>query len=70
MLLDWRGRRDDEPRLLEGAKAIEDAIDRVLSDPATRTRDVGGELGTTQFGTAVCAAIRRQDGSFQTIGSH
>jgi 3-isopropylmalate dehydrogenase len=58
MLLDWRGRRDGEPRLIEGAAAIEDAIDQVLRDPATRTRDIGGELGTDRFSAAVCAAIR------------
>jgi 3-isopropylmalate dehydrogenase len=69
MLLDWRSRRDDEPRLLAGAAAIEDAIDQVLADPATRTRDLGGELGTTQFGAAVCAAIRKAGGSFQTGGA-
>jgi isocitrate/isopropylmalate dehydrogenase len=68
-LLDWRGRRDNEPRLLAGAAAIEDATDQVLADPATRTRDLGGELGTTQFGAAVCAAIRRAGGSFPTGGA-
>src|SRR5882757_6188640 len=46
MLLDWRGRRDNQPRLTEGATAIENAIDQVLRDAATRTRDIGGELGT------------------------
>jgi isocitrate/isopropylmalate dehydrogenase len=58
MLLDWRGRRDNEPRLVAGATAIEGAIDRVLGDPVTRTRDVGGELGTDRFSAAACAAIR------------
>jgi 3-isopropylmalate dehydrogenase len=70
MLLDWRGRRDNEPRLIEGATAIEDAIDQVLRDPATRTRDIGGELGTDRFSAAVCAAIRSPGGSLQAIGSH
>jgi len=70
MLLDWRGRRDDTPRLIEAAAAIESAIDQVLGDPATRTRDLGGELGTTQFGAAVCATIRRSRESIQAIGSH
>jgi 3-isopropylmalate dehydrogenase len=58
MLLDWRGRRDDQPRLIEAAAAIEGAVDRVLSNPATRTRDIGGSLSTESFGAAVCAAMR------------
>jgi len=70
MLLGWRGRRYGEPRLIEGAAAIEAAIDQVLADPATRTRDLGGELGTDGFSAAVCGAIRARGGSLQTIGSH
>jgi 3-isopropylmalate dehydrogenase len=58
MLLDWRGRRDDQPRLIEAAAAIEGAVDRVLSNPATRTGDIGGSLSTESFGAAVCAAMR------------
>jgi 3-isopropylmalate dehydrogenase len=70
MLLDWRGRRDSEPRLIEGATAIENAIDQVLSEPSTRTRDIGGELGTDGFSAAVCAAIRSSGPSPRAIGSH
>jgi isocitrate/isopropylmalate dehydrogenase len=70
MLLDWRGRQHNAPRLIEGATAIEDAIDQVLSDPATRTRDIGGELGTDQFSAAVCAAIRSPGRTIQTSRSH
>jgi len=60
MLLDWRGRRDGDTRLAEAAAAIEGAIDQVLGSTATRTRDIGGELGTAAFGAAVCTAIRRR----------
>jgi 3-isopropylmalate dehydrogenase len=60
MLLDWRGRRDGDTRLAEAAAAIDAAIDQVLGSTATRTRDIGGELGTAAFGAAVCAAIRRR----------
>jgi 3-isopropylmalate dehydrogenase len=70
MLLDWRGRRDNEPRLIEGATAIENAIDQVLSEPSTRTRDIGGELGTDGFSASVCAAIRSPGPSPRAIGSH
>jgi 3-isopropylmalate dehydrogenase len=57
MLLDWRGRRDSNERLVAGATLIESAIERVLDDPNTRTRDIGGRLGTDAFTAAVCAAI-------------
>jgi 3-isopropylmalate dehydrogenase len=60
MLLDWRGRRDANAGLVEAAAAIEGAIDQVLGDTATRTRDIGGELGTESFGAAVCAVIRKR----------
>jgi isocitrate/isopropylmalate dehydrogenase len=58
MLLDWRGRRDGQSRLIEAAAAIDGAVDAVLGNPATRTRDVGGTLGTDSFSAAVCAAMR------------
>jgi isocitrate/isopropylmalate dehydrogenase len=57
MLLDWRGRRDANPRLVTGAKALERAVDQVLDEPRTRTRDVGGDLGTETFADAVCTAL-------------
>jgi 3-isopropylmalate dehydrogenase len=58
MLLDWYGRRHGDRSLVEGAALIEAAVDRVLDDPATRTRDVGGTLGTIAFADAVAAAVR------------
>jgi 3-isopropylmalate dehydrogenase len=76
MLLDWRGRRDSEPRMIRAAAAIEEAIDQVLREPSTRTRDIGGDSGTDRFGAAVCAAIRSPGRPLQTeavgptIGSH
>ena len=60
LLLDWRGRRDADARLVQAAAAIEGAIDRVLGNTVTRTRDIGGELGTELFGAAVCAALRKR----------
>ncbi len=60
MLLDWRGRRDANARLIAAAGAIGRAVDIVLDDPATRTRDIGGRLGTDAFAQAVIAELRRQ----------
>ena len=57
MLLDWMARRSGDAALAEAARRIEGAVDRVLDDPATRTRDVGGPLGTEAFAAAVIAAL-------------
>jgi 3-isopropylmalate dehydrogenase len=57
MLLDWMSRRSGDAALADAARRIEGAIDRVLDDPATRTRDVGGPLGTDAFAAAVIGAL-------------
>jgi 3-isopropylmalate dehydrogenase len=57
MLLDWlatRHRRDD---LRAAARAIEAALDALLADPARRTADLGGPLGTRAFADALCGEI-------------
>lgn len=58
MLLDWRGRRDGDDRLVAAARLIERAVDTVLDDPAARTPDLGGTQGTDGFAAAVVAAVR------------
>lgn len=58
MLLDWIGQRQDRSDIERAGAALETAIEAALADPAKRTRDIGGTLGTDGFGDAVCAAIR------------
>ncbi|PZG12136.1 isocitrate/isopropylmalate dehydrogenase family protein [Nonomuraea aridisoli] len=60
MLLDWRGRRDGNDDLIAAAAGIESAVERVLDQPATRTPDLGGNLGTAQFAAHVAARLRRE----------
>ncbi|MFI7609922.1 isocitrate/isopropylmalate dehydrogenase family protein [Nonomuraea terrae] len=60
MLLDWRGRRDGNDDLIAAAADIESAVERVLDQPATRTPDLGGNLGTAQFAAHVAARLRRE----------
>jgi 3-isopropylmalate dehydrogenase len=36
---------------------MEAALDRVIADPATRTPDMGGTLGTDAFGKRVAQAL-------------
>jgi 3-isopropylmalate dehydrogenase len=57
MLLGWLGERHGRDDLREAQAAIEKAIAGVLKQPATRTRDLGGTLGTRAFGEAVAAAL-------------
>ncbi|MFI5615662.1 isocitrate/isopropylmalate dehydrogenase family protein [Amycolatopsis sp. NPDC051903] len=57
MLLDWRGRRDGNAGLVAGAELVTRAVDSVLDDPATRTADLGGTLGTEAFAAVVAESV-------------
>jgi 3-isopropylmalate dehydrogenase len=57
MLLEWLGARSGKGALATAAKKIEAAVDSVLKDPATRTADLGGRLGTREFAKAVAAGL-------------
>jgi 3-isopropylmalate dehydrogenase len=58
MLLAWIGEHRNDDLLTRAANAIEDALERVLADPAGRTRDLGGPLGTKAFAERVVAQLR------------
>jgi 3-isopropylmalate dehydrogenase len=58
MLLAWIGERRGDDRFARAAAAIEGALEQTISDPAGRTRDLGGPLGTTAFGERVAASLR------------
>jgi 3-isopropylmalate dehydrogenase len=58
MLLEWRSRRTGDQALAAAAADIEQAVERVLGDPATRTRDIGGTLGTQEFAAHILAQLR------------
>jgi len=57
MLLEWLGVRHRNKALGAAAKRIEAAVDAALKDPATRTTDLGGKLGTREFAKAVLARL-------------
>jgi isocitrate/isopropylmalate dehydrogenase len=57
MLLEWVGARRNDGALRAAAKGIESALDATLKDPATRTADLGGKLGTREFAKAVAARL-------------
>ncbi len=59
MLLEWMAGQHKQPALGKAGKCIADAVELVLANPATRTRDLGGTLGTQAFTDAVLQAIRK-----------
>jgi isocitrate/isopropylmalate dehydrogenase len=58
MLLEWIGERRHEDRLLRAAHAIDAALEQTIADAASRTRDLGGPLGTKAFGERVAATLQ------------
>lgn len=57
MLLVWLGQKHQRPDLLAAAGAIDQTLDRVLENPATRTVDLGGRLTTTAFTRVVVGLL-------------
>jgi isocitrate/isopropylmalate dehydrogenase len=57
MLLEWIAARRNDEALARAAKSIEAAVDAALANPATRTVDLGGRLGTREFAAAVAAKL-------------
>ncbi len=57
MLMDWLADRHSRPEFDQAAKAIEAAIDAALQKPETRTRDLGGTLGTQAFAKHIAQQI-------------
>ena len=56
MLLEWLGAHRTRPDLTAAARTMTTALDQQLSNPATRTADLGGKLGTVAFGEVVTQA--------------
>jgi isocitrate/isopropylmalate dehydrogenase len=57
MLLEWLAKRHARDALLLASNMIVGAVDKLLALPETRTRDLGGELGTKAFVTSLCQEI-------------
>ena len=58
MLLEWIGERRSDERFARAGSAIDDALERAIADPESRTRDLGGPLGTRAFGERVAELLR------------
>lgn len=57
MLLNWMARKSGNGNLAHAAGAIDAAVERALQQPETRTRDLGGSLGTKAFAAQVISAL-------------
>ncbi|MBI3937847.1 MAG: isocitrate/isopropylmalate dehydrogenase family protein [Betaproteobacteria bacterium] len=57
MLFEWLAGRHRNDALARAAQSITQAVDETLAGPATRTRDIGGTLGTQAFAAAIAAKI-------------
>jgi 3-isopropylmalate dehydrogenase len=59
MLLGWLAHKHQRPNFARAQRVIEAAVDELLKDPAQRTPDLGGPLGTKAFTAALCERVRR-----------
>jgi 3-isopropylmalate dehydrogenase len=57
MLLEWLGARHGNDALSDASQAIGKAVDGLLARPETRTRDLGGSLGTRQFAASIAERL-------------
>lgn len=62
MMLSWLGEQRGLPQFEAAGAEIERAVDEVLANPSSRTRDLGGTMNTDAFGSLVAAAIRSSGG--------
>ncbi|SDP50443.1 3-isopropylmalate dehydrogenase [Pedococcus dokdonensis] len=60
LLLDWHGARADRPELRQAWQHLDRVVTSVIAEPATRTRDLGGSLGTADFTEALIAALTKE----------
>lgn len=58
MLLEWLGAQRQRRDLADAGRAILNALDATVSEPSTRTRDLGGSLDTRGFAEAVADRLR------------
>jgi len=57
MMVRWVGDKQKHKSMQQAGDAMTAAVDNVLANPATRTRDIGGSTGCVEFGKAVAQAV-------------
>jgi 3-isopropylmalate dehydrogenase len=59
MLLEWLGHKHEQPKAVEAARLIAQAVERVIAEAKALTPDLGGKATTSQMGDAIAAAVTR-----------
>lgn len=59
MMLDWLGKRHDDPRLVEDALRLERAVEKVVARGDTLTSDMGGHASTKEVANAILGEALR-----------
>jgi 3-isopropylmalate dehydrogenase len=57
MMVRWVGDKRGIIPMQQAGDAMSEAVDAVLANPATRTRDIGGSMGCNAFAQAVAQAV-------------
>jgi 3-isopropylmalate dehydrogenase len=57
MLLEWLGRKRNEPKAVEAAERMRVAVERVIGEARHLTADLGGKAGTREMGDAIAANV-------------
>jgi 3-isopropylmalate dehydrogenase len=58
MMVRWLGDKRAQAGWQQAGDAMTAAVDQVLANPATRTRDLGGAMGCAAFGEVVARAVQ------------
>ncbi|WP_044469548.1 isocitrate/isopropylmalate dehydrogenase family protein [Mannheimia massilioguelmaensis] len=58
MMVEWMGNKHNKPELIKAAKAMTEAVDKVLEDPSARTPDLGGKSTCSAFSEAVAKVVK------------
>lgn len=57
MMLDWLGIKHENPRMIADGKRLREAVEQVVAEGKTLTRDLGGSAGTLDAANAVTATL-------------
>jgi 3-isopropylmalate dehydrogenase len=53
----WVGDKRQHTGMQKAGDAMTAAVDKVLANPSSRTRDIGGSMGCAAFGKSVAQAV-------------
>jgi 3-isopropylmalate dehydrogenase len=57
MLFEWLGREHRDPRATQAADLIDAAMEKIIAEATSITRDLGGEASTQEMGDAISEAV-------------